>query len=123
MADLAKMPDTPVEAVEMLTRLAAKAKKEGLHSLREDAEHADNQMLREGLQQVLMGHSEADVKAALGRQTTEARANGVGDLTVMRMVETGILSIQAGEDSDTVRQKLEALLTPEEQARLTRRNA
>jgi hypothetical protein len=115
---MVRMPDDPVEAVRTVVRLAARAQREGLPSLREEAEHADSEMLRDGLRLIAEDRPEAEVKAALGRQITEAEARGATNVPVRRMTEAGLLSIRAGAGPREVREMLAALLTPEERARL-----
>jgi hypothetical protein len=112
------MPDDPAEAVRTLVRLAARAQWAGLPSLREEAERADSEMLRDGLRLIAEGRPEAEVKAALGRQITEAEARGAYNVPVRRMTEAGLLAIGAGAGPDEVRELIVALLTPEEQAQL-----
>lgn len=117
----ASMPGNAMEAVRLVTRLAHKMHEQGRASLLEDAEHADNALLRDGLRWIAEDRPEPEVKAALGRQVTEARASLGPNLDVRRMVEAGLLSMHAGDDPDTVRSKMEAFLTPQEMDALTGR--
>jgi flagellar motor component MotA len=117
---MARMPNDPVEAVITLVQLARKARDRGRASLMEDAEHADNAELRDGLRLVAEGRPLEEVKAALGRQVTEATANQGTNEPVRRMVEAGILAIHEGASPGEVRERLLPFLTPEEQDRLLR---
>ena len=114
---MVKLPDTPRDAVHTLVQLAEKARHEGKESLMEDARHADNALLAEGLRMVASGASEADVNAAMGRQITLAAEHseagrGDQDAMMLRLVQMGILSIAAGDDPEAIRTKLQDALTP-----------
>ena len=114
---MTKFPDTPQDAVEMLVRLAEKARREGKPSLAADAQHADNALLGEGLRLLAAGAGEAEINAAMGRQVTLAagttqEGRGQQDAMMLRLVQLGILSIAAGDDPDTIRTKLRDALSP-----------
>jgi flagellar motor component MotA len=112
-----RTPNTPEEAIELVTRIAEKVREHGLASLAEDANRADNELMRAGLTGLAAGHAAADIQAATGRALSGAGDLG-GGTEVRRIVEAGLLMIRDGQTPDAIRQNLGALRT--EDARTAR---
>ncbi len=107
-----RTPDTGEQAVELVVRIAEKARGQGVASLREDAERADNELLRHGLQLLAEGANATSLQAAMGREITDATAANGGAFMARRVLAAGLGMIGDGTDPDIIRRDLRELLPP-----------
>ncbi len=108
-----RMPGTPQAAVELVVRIAETARDRGVESLAEDAARADSETLRAGLNGIASKRPAAEMQAAMGRGVTGAAADLGGRIAARRVVEAGLMMIRDGQDPETIRTNLGALLATE----------
>ena len=108
-----RLPDTRAAAVDLVVRIAQKARTHGPESLAEDAARADNELLRHGLAALAAGRPHAEIQAAMGREVTGAAADLGGSVPARRIVEAGLMMIKDGQDPAAIRTNLESLLATE----------
>ena len=109
-----RTPHTPAQAIELVVRIAEKVREHGVESLAEDANRADNELMRAGLAGLAAGHSAAEIQAATGRAVSGAGELGAGT-EVRRILEAGLLMIRDGQTPEAIRENLGALRTADAQ--------